>query len=166
MHAEYPGASFAIDPLENLTTAEFYECLRLRSEVFVVEQACAYQDLDGLDSASLHLRFVEPPGRLLAYARLLPPGLDFPDSCAIGRIVTSPRARRRGCGRLLVREAIAQCRGRWPSAPIRIRAQTYLLSFYTDLGFVAEGDGFLEDGIPHQQMRFAGRPEGGAVARA
>ena len=153
-----PDARFLLDDFERLGAAQLYACLRLRSEVFVVEQRCVYQDLDGLDAASLHLRRVAGDGRLLAYARLLPVGVDFPESCSIGRIATAPAARGKGHGRALVLRALRECRGRWPGARIRIRAQTYLLRFYTELGFAPEGEVFLEDGIPHQEMCFAGRP--------
>ena len=156
---------FQLDQFSALTAGQLYACLGLRSEVFVVEQNCVYQDLDGLDSASLHLRLVAEGAGLLAYARLLPPGVDFPEACSIGRIVVSPAARGSGHGRAIVREAIGECRRRWPDARIRIRAQTYLLRFYTDLGFVPEGEVFLEDGIPHQQMCFADRLSEGAVPR-
>lgn len=110
-----------------------------------------YQDLDGLDHSSLHL--CEWQGSdLLAYTRLLAPGLDFNDASAIGRIITSPKVRRNGHGRPIIMESIKICNQRWPSSPIKIHAQTYLLEFYQEFGFSTYGEEFLEDGIPHYFM--------------
>ena len=145
-------APTTLTPFAELSAHELYDLLRLRSEVFVVEQDCVYQDLDGLDAAALHLR-ISRAGELQAYARLLAPGLVHACDCSIGRVVVSPRARGRGYGRRLVAEGISACRERWPRTDIVIHAQTYLLEFYGSLGFVVEGAGYLEDGIPHHTMR-------------
>ncbi len=137
---------------EALSVTQLYDLLRLRSEVFVVEQDCVYQDLDGRDHEALHcLRY--DGQELMAYTRLLPVGLAHRDACSIGRVVTSPRARGRGYGRQIVRLSIDHCRALWPGADIVIHAQSYLLKFYGSFGFVPEGQEFLEDGIPHFAMR-------------
>ena len=155
------GVTYQLRRFDGLSPRELYGVLRLRAEVFVVEQACAYQDLDGLDDRSLHLT-QHGPDRLTGYARLLPPGLDFADACAIGRIVTAPAVRRRGLGRPLVARAIAECVARWPQRPIKLHAQTYLLDFYGEFGFRPYGEEFLEDGLPHYHMaRAAGEPTAG-----
>ena len=146
--------AFDLRRFGELTTAQLYALLRLRAEVFVVEQDCAYQDLDGRDADSLHLLQVGPAHRLVGYARLLPAGLDFAASCAIGRIVTAPKVRRAGYGRPLVREAIRRCGELWPGVPVDIRAQVYLDAFYRGLGFEPFGKTYLEDGIPHVDMRY------------
>ena len=125
--------------------------LQLRSEVFVVEQDCPYQDLDGKDADCLHLWYQEGED-ILAYARLLPPGLSYPEA-GIGRVVTSSTHRRTGLGKVLMAEAIARTRKEWPNQDIVIMAQSYLVDFYQAFGFVVERAEFLEDGIPHRWMR-------------
>jgi ElaA protein len=137
-----------------LDTSQLYAALRLRQEVFAVEQNCAYLDLDNLDQCAIHM-LCWHEGRLVAYQRCLAPGTNYPES-ALGRIVVSAQARGRLLGRELVRRGISHNLGRWPGQGIRIHAQAYLQDFYTDLGFVAEGDVFGEDGIPHIQMVYAG----------
>ena len=126
-------------PFEALTLAELYALLQLRSEVFVVEQTCAFQDIDGHDQAAYHLLGYTAAGELAAYARLFEAGRSY-DQASIGRVVTSPRHRGAGLGRELLRQAI------------KIGAQQYLLDFYQSFGFVVEGEGYLEDGIPHVHM--------------
>lgn len=142
-------------PFEALSVEELYRLLRLRAEVFVVEQRCAFQDLDGLDPMALHLMGettdAEGKVRLLAYARLLPAGAAFAEA-SIGRVVTSASARGSGAGHALVREAIAQLHLRWGLQPIRIGAQAHLQSYYGQSGFVAQGALYLEDGIEHIEM--------------
>ena len=139
---------------EELTLEELYRLLALRQEVFVVEQKSIYQDADGHDAGSHHLLGVaegQEGAPLAAYLRVLPPGLKYPEA-SIGRVVTSPRARGQGLGKELVARGIAFVESRFPGAPIRIGAQHYLLRFYEDFGFHAEGDVYDEDGIPHIQM--------------
>ena len=137
-----------------LSLTELYDLLRLRSEVFVVEQDCAYQDLDGRDPGAFHVLTTDARG-LLAYTRLLPPGALHADACAIGRVIAVRHARGEGHGRRIMRRSIRECHGRWPGRDIVIHAQSYLLRFYGGLGFVAEGEEFLEDGLPHFSMRLS-----------
>lgn len=133
-----------------LNTLELYAALRLRQQVFVLEQNCAYLDLDNLDQNAVHMMCWRA-GDLLAYQRCLAPGANFSES-ALGRIVVSAPARGRDLGRELVRRGIRHNLERWPNNDIRINAQAYLQAFYAELGFVAEGDVFDEDDIPHIQM--------------
>lgn len=133
-----------------LNTLELYAALRLRQQVFVLEQNCAYLDLDNLDQDAVHMMCWRE-GDLLAYQRCLAPGANFSES-ALGRIVVSAPARGRDLGRELVRRGIRHNLERWPNNDIRINAQAYLQAFYAELGFVAEGDVFDEDDIPHIQM--------------
>lgn len=134
-----------------LTTAELYTILQLRAEVFVVEQQCPYQDLDNKDLQAYHLcGWMDET--LVAYARLLPAGVSYPDASSIGRVVSKPSFRTRGLGKQLMEEAIRQTEALFPGFPITISAQHYLLRFYESFGFKARGDVYLEDDIPHQEM--------------
>ena len=142
-----------------------YAMLRLRAEVFVVEQNCAYQDLDGKDKVGLHLwaeRAAEPAregGQVYALTRLLPVGSSYPNEVSIGRVVTSENARGTGLGRELMKRSLLALDEHWEGEPIRLSAQCYLERFYSDFGFKPEGESYLEDGIPHIAMiRPAGRP--------
>jgi ElaA protein len=139
-----------------LDGATVYALLRLRSEVFVVEQACAYLDPDGKDlhPEALHVFALDPGNdapRPLAYLRALPPGLSF-DEPSIGRVVTANTVRGSGLGHALMRQGIAAVATRWPGLPIRIGAQAHLQGFYAQHGFVVDSAPFLEDGIPHVEM--------------
>ena len=153
-------------PFGELTVAELYAILQVRAEVFVVEQACAFQDLDGADAASWHLcgtrspvtpakAGAQSPVQLVAYARLIPPGIKFAE-VSIGRVVTSPLVRGTGCGRELMERALAEARRLWPGKPIRIGAQRRLERFYASLGFVEASAPYDEDGIEHVEMLLAG----------
>ncbi len=138
-----------------LNTAELYAILRLRQEVFVVEQDCRYQDLDNLDQGAVHILCWQD-NELLAYQRCLAPGAHFVES-AIGRIVVSPGARGQKLGRELVMRGIDHNLQHWPDHNIRINAQAYLEAFYAELGFVSAGDVFDEDGIAHIHMLYLRR---------
>lgn len=139
-------------PFQQLTTDQLYDVLALRAEVFVVEQNCVFLDIDGLDRQTWHLLGHGDDGRLSAYLRLIPPGLKAPDAL-IGRVVTSPAARGGGTGRQLMAEALAQCERLWPHHPITLHAQAHLQGFYGSFGFSPVGEQYMEDGIPHQEMR-------------
>jgi ElaA protein len=141
MDVEWRDRAFA-----ELSAAELYAILALRARVFVVEQACAYQDPDGLDPVSRHL-WAEADGRIVAYLRIIPAGAKYAERC-LGRVATAPEARGTGLGRELVRRALAGC----GDAPLRIGAQAYLESFWTGFGFVRASDVYDEDGIPHLEM--------------
>ncbi|MGL5047623.1 MAG: GNAT family N-acetyltransferase [Shewanella sp.] len=132
-----------------------YDILKLRVDVFVVEQACAYPELDDKDRhpETQHLMGLSPDGELLAYARILPPGLSYPEA-SIGRVVVSPLGRGKGLATPLMQHAIESAGATWPDAGIQIGAQDYLKTFYQKLGFVACSEMYLEDGIPHLDMRY------------
>jgi ElaA protein len=134
-----------------LSPKALYEILKARAEVFVVEQRCAYLDLDGIDEHAHHLVLQNERGDLLAYARLIPPTVKF-EEASIGRVLTTQRARGNGYGRLLMRESISRLNALYPNSPIRISAQAYLEAFYNSFGFVRISDEYDEDGIPHIEM--------------
>ncbi|HEV7755610.1 MAG TPA: GNAT family N-acetyltransferase [Mycobacteriales bacterium] len=134
----------------DLDAATLYALLRLRVDVFVVEQRCPYPELDGADLApgTLHLWTSDEAGPA-AYLRIL----DDPDgSVRIGRVCTRADARGRGLAAGLVREALGKVRGR----PVTLNAQTHLTGWYRKFGFVVSAPEFLDDGIPHTPMRYGG----------
>ncbi|MAT91519.1 MAG: GNAT family N-acetyltransferase [Halioglobus sp.] len=134
-----------------LGSDELYALLRLRQQVFVVEQQSIYLDLDGKDQQAVHM-LCRQGDELAAYQRCLPPGVSYEQS-SIGRIVVHPQSRGAGLGRELVRRGIAYNRRAWPGNGICISAQAHLQDFYASMGFVARGNIYQEDGIPHRQMR-------------
>jgi ElaA protein len=144
---------WTIQTFAEFDTNTLYDVLALRQAIFVVEQNCPYQDLDGLDQAAFHMLCREGH-TLLAYQRCLPPGTSYPES-SIGRIIVSAAARGRQLGRELVQRGIDFNREQWPDADIRIGAQAHLADFYGSLGFELEGEEYVEDGIPHVHMVLA-----------
>jgi len=135
----------------DLTPSTLYAILRLRSEVFVVEQRSIFQDMDKVDLLSLHVCGYDESGELVAYARCIPSGIKYA-AASIGRVVTSQSVRGTGMGHVLVRQSIACVDAQLGGGPIRISAQAHLQAFYAQHGFIADGDLYLEDDIPHQAM--------------
>lgn len=135
-----------------LSLTELYDLMALRQEVFVVEQDCPYQDADGKDQSSYHVMAHNASNELVAYARIVKPGISYETYSSIGRVVSSPSARGQGAGKQLMEYAIAQTKQLFPLHNIKISAQSYILEFYKNLGFVAIGDEYLEDDIPHKAM--------------
>lgn len=141
---------FELKRFRELTNEELYRLLRLRSEVFVVEQACPYQDLDGKDQEALHLLGYEN-GNLVAYSRLFEPD-ENQNHAVIGRVVVNPNERKKLYGKKLMTESITQIRKLFGNVDIILSAQHYLLRFYNQLGFKEYGEIYLEDDIPHINM--------------
>ncbi|SCU85977.1 LADA_0D11298g1_1 [Lachancea dasiensis] len=141
---------FQVKSFEELSVQELYQVLQLRSEVFVVEQTCAYQDVDGKDVEALHLLGIFE-GAIVAYARLFAPGYSF-DNASLGRVVISANYRDRKWGHDLINSAISSIKELYGEDKITISAQLYLKKFYEGHGFVQDGDGYLEDDIPHIKM--------------
>jgi ElaA protein len=160
IRARRPGKHRRMDwcfrPWAELGRDELYAILALRARVFVVEQACAYLDLDGRDAACWHLWQADDAGAVAAYLRVVPPGAIYVEA-SLGRIVTAPAVRRSGVGRALVAEGLRRAAALFGPGPLRIGAQGYLEAFYADFGFVRASDDYLEDGIPHLEMVRAGR---------
>lgn len=148
--SEQDAVVWICKPFAALTKTELYAIMRLRSEVFVVEQNCVYLDADGIDLQAFHLCAWQH-NRLLAYCRIISPGQVYPQA-SIGRVVVPAGMRRTGIGALLVKKAIENIASIFGTKHIRISAQYHLLGFYKQLGFTAEGKIYDEDGIPHIAM--------------
>lgn len=137
----------------DLGLEQLYAILKLRSEVFVVEQRCAYLDPDGqdLDGDTCHLMGWDGD-QLVAYLRLLDPESQGGD-VVIGRVLTAPAGRGKGLGHEMMEQALKQAEKRWPEVPIYLTAQAHLQGYYGRYGFVVAGEEYLEDDIPHIGMR-------------
>ncbi len=144
-------------PFDDLTPREVHDLYQARIEVFVIEQECPFQDVDGADPQCWHLLGRSPTGELLAYCRLAPAGVKFTEP-SIGRVLTTAAVRGTGLGRTLMREALERAEGLWPGSPVRIGAQHRLERFYLDFGFVTASQPYIEDGIPHVEMLRAAAP--------
>jgi len=139
-----------IKPFNTLTTQELYDLLQLRSEVFVVEQDCVYQDVDGKDQKALHVLGYKDE-KLIAYTRVFKPGFYFKEAC-IGRVVVVENERQFKYGYSIMEASIEAIKVHYNETTIKISAQTYLKKFYTNLGFDIVGEEYLEDDIPHIAM--------------
>jgi ElaA protein len=135
----------------DLTVTELYQLLKLRSEVFVVEQNCVFLDTDDKDYACHHLLLFDDDQDLVAYARIVPAGKSYAEA-SIGRIVSSKKVRGTGVGKILTLAAIDQTKKIYGDVPIRIGAQYYAVKFYEQSGFKIDGEIYDEDGIDHIEM--------------
>ncbi len=142
-----------VEKFYELAGAKLFDVLQLRVDVFVVEQQCAYPELDGYDrhAEARHLSGYDESGLLIAYSRLLPPGLRFSE-VTLGRFVVKREARGQGLGHRLLRQALQEIHTSWPGCAVRISAQDYLRKFYEQYGFVRMSDVYLEYGISHVEM--------------
>ncbi|MGJ8662032.1 MAG: GNAT family N-acetyltransferase [Marinicella sp.] len=145
---------YACKSFTDLSTDCLYQILKLRNQVFVLEQQCAYQDLDNLDQSALHLYQKNDQDQILAYARILSPEQNSNQFSSIGRVVVDHHHRHEKLGRALMKKAIELSLQAFPSFPLIISAQSYLTHFYHDLGFINTGKYYLEDQIPHQEMLY------------
>lgn len=137
---------------DELTRDELYEILRSRAEVFSVEQAIIYVDMDGMDKDSIHL-FIMEEGRIQSYLRIIKPGVKYPNA-SIGRVLTLLPSRRKGYATMLMRKALDIALKL--SLSVEIEAQAYLTDYYKRLGFIAVSDEFILEGIPHVSMIYPG----------
>ncbi len=142
--------TWSLKSFNELTPGELYEILRLRSEVFVMEQQCVFADIDGKDPSCYHLmaRYGEA---LFAYTRIVPPGVSYPEA-SIGRVVTAKEARFGGIGKILILKSIVSVYDLYGKVDIRIGAQLYLKKFYESFGFEQTSEMYFEDGIEHIDM--------------
>jgi len=135
-----------------LDTEDLYQILRLRSEVFVVEQDCVYQDIDNKDQNAIHLYYIEN-NQIVAYTRIFKAG-DYYENPCIGRVVVSKKNRGNDLGKKIMIDSMEYIKQNIKGEKIELSAQKYLDKFYKDLGFYKIGEDYLEDGIPHQRMIF------------
>jgi len=147
---------FKLKTFADLSTENLYQILKLRNQVFVLEQACPYQDSDDLDQDALHLYKKNDTQQIIAYARILSPSQLMNTSntsyCSIGRVVVEKNHRQQHLGYKLMKTAIQTCLSNFPDHDLKISAQSYLSQFYKNLGFTNTGAYYLEDSIPHQEM--------------
>lgn len=141
-----------IKKFDELSLNELYGILQLRSEVFVVEQDCVYQDLDDKDQVSCHL-FLEDNGEIIAVSRIIPEGISY-EEMSIGRVVVKKSHRGKGLSKAMMEKAIDYIINDLDKSKIRLSGQAYLEKFYTDLGFEKVSDCYLEDGIDHFEFLF------------
>lgn len=139
-------------PFAGLSLNQLYDIMKLRQLVFVVEQNCPYLDADDLDKEAWHLLFYGWDEQLVAYSRIIPKGIAFPEYASIGRIVVHPDFRKNNIGKELVKKSIEEMVVKYGNIEIKISAQSYLIKFYESLGFYKSGEEYLEDGIPHTPM--------------
>jgi ElaA protein len=146
-----PMLTVTVKQFQELTIDELYDMLQMRSEVFVVEQDCVYQDIDGKDRKSLHVIGKDENEKIVAYTRIFDAG-DYFDQASIGRVVVSSTARAFGYGHDIMKASIAAIHKNYHTKDIKISAQTYLKKFYESHSFAKVGEEYLEDGIPHIGM--------------
>lgn len=139
-----------IKTFEELSLNQLYQILQLRSEVFVVEQDCVYQDIDGKDEKALHVLGYKDDV-LVAYTRCFDKGIYFKEA-SIGRVIVKENSRKFGYGHQILKASIKAIEERFKTTQIKLSAQQYLIDFYESHGFITTGEGYLEDGIPHIAM--------------
>lgn len=139
-------------PFDKLNLDELYEIMKLRQEVFIVEQNCPFVDADGKDQLAWHFMMYGENNQLIAYTRLFDKNVYYDGFTSIGRVVTSSSARRGGIGKVLMQKSIEKTIELFGNEPIKIGAQSYLTKFYQSLGFELTGNDYLEDGIEHTFM--------------
>jgi ElaA protein len=137
---------------DELSLLDLYVMGKLRQEVFVVEQDCPYVDFDGKDPQCWHVLGWDKDDELVAYTRIVPVGISYPEDASIGRVINAEKIRGKGIGYELMRVSMELCERLFPKVAIRISAQTHLEKFYGKLGFTPTGKYYLEDGIPHSEM--------------
>jgi len=135
---------------QQLSKEKLYQIIRLRLEVFVLEQNCIYQDLDNKDQKAIHL-VGEEEGKVIAYTRLFKKG-DYFENASIGRVIVKKESRKKDYGKKIMQKSIEELKNEHNEENIEISAQKYLIKFYDDLGFKKIGEEYLEDNIPHIKM--------------
>jgi ElaA protein len=144
------NVTWNIKNFEDLSTKELYKILKVRQEVFIVEQTCYYLDADGYDDKALHI-WAETNGEIAAYCRIFSQGIKYPET-SIGRVLTNTKYRNLKLGKTLINIALQAIETHFETSECRISAQDYLLEFYKSFGFEDTGKKYLEDDIPHTEM--------------
>ena len=144
------NVTWKIKNFEDLSIKELYEILKVRQEVFIVEQTCYYLDADGYDDKALHV-WAETNGEIAAYCRIFSQGIKYPET-SIGRVLTNTKYRNLKLGKTLINIALQAIETHFETSECRISAQDYLLEFYKSFGFEDTGKKYLEDDIPHTEM--------------
>ena len=139
-----------IKSFDKLTIKELYAILKIRQEVFIVEQTCYYLDADGYDEKAIHI-WGEKDEEIVAYCRIFEPKIKYPES-SLGRVLTNPSYRNLKLGKVLLKIALNTIDTKFDTPNVRISAQDYLLRFYSEFGFISTGLEYLEDDIPHTEM--------------
>ncbi len=145
--------NWTIQKMASMDATTLYEIIVLRFNVFIIEQSCFYEEFDNKDLEATHVYGRDDTGKIIAYLRILEPGVSF-EEVSIGRVVVSPEYRKVGVGQDLMQMGLNAVRERYGDVPVRISAQAYLQSFYASLGFEAQSEIYLEDDIPHIEMLF------------
>ncbi|HUH73366.1 MAG TPA: GNAT family N-acetyltransferase [Chitinophagales bacterium] len=150
----FPAFQYSCKHYDELTKQEFHQILKVRAEVFIVEQNCPYLDIDHKDENAFHM-CIYYLNELIAYSRIIPLGISYDDSISIGRVLSILPYRRIGAGRFLMQKTMEFCQITFSNIPVKISAQTYLIHFYESFGFKNTGIEYLEDNIPHVEMIYS-----------
>jgi len=148
--------NWQIKPYNDLNINELYDLIALRLKVFVVEQDCVYQDLDGKDKKSYHVLCRDGQGNIVCTARILHPGVSYPE-VSIGRVVVDETVRKHGVGHELLKKCSEFIKEEFGDVSVSISAQKHLEKFYNKHNFISVGNEYLEDGIPHLEMKYSGK---------
>ena len=146
-----PSFQWTCKHYDELSKEEFHQILKVREDVFIIEQDCVYQDIDHKDIHSYHL-CVYDQNELIAYSRILPQGISYENYISIGRGLSTLPYRKTGAGRFLMQKSMEMSQEIFPDSPIKISAQEYLIAFYQSFGFIHTGKEYMEDNIPHVEM--------------
>lgn len=142
-----------ITSFDELTNVQLYDILKLRQDVFIIEQHCIYPDIDEFDKKASHFLIYEHE-ELVAYSRIFAPDIKYNTETSIGRIIVSQKKRGGSLGKTLIKKSINYCITNYPNSDIRIEAQAKLKNYYSELGFIEDSEVYLVDGIDHLQMIF------------
>jgi ElaA protein len=145
--------AWEIKSYNDLSLNEFYDIIKLRINVFVVEQNCPYPELDEKDKTAFHVFGIDEAGETVAVTRILPKGISY-DEISIGRVATSKKVRHKKVGIALMETSMNFIKNKYPNEAVRISAQSYLLKYYGKFGFKSTGKTYLEDNIPHTEMLY------------
>jgi ElaA protein len=145
--------NWTVQKIVSMDATTLYEIIKLRFDVFIIEQSCFYEEFDNKDLEAVHVYGRDDRDKIIAYLRILEPGVSFAE-VSIGRVVVSSEYRKEGIGRDLMQMGLKAVRDLYGDVPVRISAQAYLQAFYRSLGFETQSEIYMEDDIPHIEMLF------------